>query len=185
MRYPHMFANAVRMAIMGYHFEKVTHQQVAVDDFKQYLTSELDTFKHTMSRFAKAQSNRIGEIGTHAHDLIVRVGSQYEAIHEDFRYGVQDALDVFQQSVFKQYLDAELHVFKEAVSHYTKAQHDRVGDVNAYVQHLLNRVHLQYEQMHHDFRYNVQDALDSFRRSVKLHLEQFFGSSHLQIDGLD
>ena len=118
MRYPHMFPNAVRMAIMGYHFEKVTQQQVAIDDFKLYLASELDIFKHTMAQSLKAQS-------------------------------------------------------------------DCVGEVSAYVQNLLNRVHAQYEQIHHDFRYAVHDALDSFRGSVKRHLEQFFGPACLQIEGLD
>jgi radical SAM superfamily enzyme YgiQ (UPF0313 family) len=34
LRYPHMLPNAVRLAIMGYHFEKITHYQIAVDDFK-------------------------------------------------------------------------------------------------------------------------------------------------------
>ena len=113
-----MFANAIRMAVMGYHFEKVTQQQVAIDDFKQYLTSELDTFKNTIAQFAKAQG-------------------------------------------------------------------DRVGDLRADVQSLLNRVHAQYEQIHDDFRYHVHDALDAFRISVKHHLEQFFGPSYPQIEGLD
>ena len=39
---------------MGYHFEKVTQQQVAIDDFKQYLVAELDTFKETVVGFAQA-----------------------------------------------------------------------------------------------------------------------------------
>jgi radical SAM superfamily enzyme YgiQ (UPF0313 family) len=118
MRYPRMFPNAVRMAIMGYHFEKVTQQQVAIDDFKLYLASELDMFKRTVSRSLKAQS-------------------------------------------------------------------DRVGEVSAYVQNLLTCVHTRYEQIHYDFRYTVQDALDAFRGSVKLHLEQLFGPACLQIEGLD
>jgi radical SAM superfamily enzyme YgiQ (UPF0313 family) len=185
MRYPHMFPNAVRMAIMGYHFEKVTQQQVAIDDFKQYLASELDTFKSTVSRFANAQSNRIGEMGLRTQHLLARVRKQYEDIHEDCRYGVQDTLDVFQKSVFKQYLDAELNVFQEAMSRSAKAHTDRLEDVSASVQSLFNRVHAQYEQIHHDFRSNVQDTLDAFRTAVKRHLEQGFGPASLQIEGLD
>ncbi|MCZ6872441.1 MAG: DUF4070 domain-containing protein [bacterium] len=102
LRYPHMFPNAVRMAIMGYHFEKVTHQQVAIDDFKQYLTSELDTFKKAVSQFANAQSNRIGEIDARAQELFARVRKKYEEIHEDFRYAAQGALDVFEKAVCNQ-----------------------------------------------------------------------------------
>ncbi len=181
-----MLPNAVRMAIMGYHFEKVTQQQVAIDDFKEYLAAELDTFKSTVSRFANAQSNRIGELGLRTQNLLARVRKQYEDIHEEFRYSVWDTLDVFQKSVFKQYLEAELNVFKEAVSRSAKAHTDRLEEVSACVQNLFNRVHAQYEQIHHDFRSNVQDTLDAFRGAVKRHLEQGFGPIHLQmIEGLD
>ena len=181
-----MLPNAVRMAIMGYHFERVTRQQVAIDDFKQYLACELDTFKGTVSRFANAQNNRIGEMSLRTRDLLARVRKQYEDIHEDFRHGVRDTLDAFQKSVFKQYLEAELNVFKEAVSRSAQAHTDRLDDVNACVQHLCNRVQAQYEQIHHDFRSNVQDALDAFRSAVKRHLEQDFGTNHLQmIERLD
>lgn len=181
MRYPHMFPNAVRMAIMGYHFEKITQQQVAIDDFKQYLASELDTFKSTVSRFANAQSNRIGEMGLRTQTLLARVRKQYEDIHEDFRSSVWDTLDGFQKSVFKQYLEAELNVFKDAVSRSAKVHTDRLEEVSECVQHLFNRVHAQYEQIHHDFRSNVQDALDAFRRDVNRHLEQGFGPLYLQM----
>jgi hypothetical protein len=181
-RYPSMLPNAVRMAIMGYHFEKVTYQQVAIDDFKQYLACELDTFKDTVSRFANAQSNRIGEMGQRTQHLLASVRKQYEDIHEDFRHGVRDTLDAFQKSVFKQYLEAELNVFKEAVSRSAHAHTDRLDDVNAYVQHLFNRVHAQYEQIHYDFRSNVQDTLEAFRSAVKRHLEQGLGPIHPHID---
>jgi hypothetical protein len=117
-RYPHMFPDAVRLAIMGYHFEKVTQQQVAIDDFKRYLASELNTFVLTVSQSLQAKSAR-------------------------------------------------------------------VEDVSVYVQNVFNRVYAQYEQIHYDFRYTVYDALDSFRGSVRFHLEQIFGPAQLQIEGLD
>jgi radical SAM superfamily enzyme YgiQ (UPF0313 family) len=116
-RFPHMFPNAVRMAIMGYHFEKVTQQQVAIDDFKLYLASELAIFKHTVSQALQARS-------------------------------------------------------------------DRVGEVSAYVHKLFNRVHAQYKQIHHDFRYAVHNALDAFRGSVQLHLEQLCDPAHLKSEGM-
>ena len=185
MRYPRQLPNAVRMAIMGYHYEKVTSQQVAIDDFKQYLASELDKFKETAAQFTEAQSDHIEDIGVQPQSLFARVRKQYEGIHEDFRYGVQDALEGFEKSVFKQYLEAELDVFKKAMARFAKTQSDRVGEVTTYAQSLLNRVHTQYEQIHHDFRDNLKDTLDSFQKSVKLHLEQFSGPTPLQIQGLD
>jgi radical SAM superfamily enzyme YgiQ (UPF0313 family) len=175
LRYPHMLANAVRMAIMGYHFEKITHYQVAVDDFKEYLTSELDAFQNAVARFGQAQSNRIGNIADRTRDLLAHGSKQYNDIHEDFRYGAQEALEVFQQSVFNHYLEAELHCFKEAVARFTKAPSDRVGEASLYVHNLFNRVHTQYAQLHHEVCDNVQDELDTFRKAIKHHLEQGFG----------
>ena len=182
--YPHMFADAVRLAIMGYHFEKVTQQQVAIDDFKQYLVAELDTFRETVGRFAQAPSHRIGDIGAQVQVLFAHARKQYNGIHSDFRHSVQDALQGFQQSVFHQYLEAELHVFKEAVGRFAKTQSDRVGDASVYVQTLFSRVQAHYEQIY-DGQYNAQEMLETFRQSVKLHLEQFFGPLPLQIKGLN
>jgi len=85
LRYPHMLANAVRLAIMGYHFEKITYQEVAIDDFKQYLTSELDTFHNAVTRVGQVQGNQIGNIADRAQDLLTHVGEQHNDIHEDFK----------------------------------------------------------------------------------------------------
>jgi radical SAM superfamily enzyme YgiQ (UPF0313 family) len=183
MRYPKRLPNAVRMAIMGYHYEKVTSQQVAIDDFKLYLSSELDKFKETAAQFAETQDD-IDDIAVQPQSLFARVRKRYEEIHEDFRYGVQDALEGFEKSVFKQYLEAELDAFKKAMARFAKTQSDRVGEASTYVQSLLNRVQTQYEQIHHDFQGNLKDTLDSFRKSVKFQLEQLSGPTP-QIQGLD
>jgi hypothetical protein len=185
LRYPHMFANAVRMAIMGYHFEKITQQQVAMDDFKQYLATELATFQHAVASFTHTQSTRMGHLGERVHHLLAQVARQYAAIHEDCRYGVQEALAVFQRSVFQHYLEAELQGFKDAVTRYAPMPRDRVGEMNQYVQHLLTRVHAQYAQLRHEVYDTAQDELDAFRKAIKLHFEQFFGPLHLHTEGLE
>ena len=180
-----LFPEAVRLAIMGYHFEKITRQTVAVDDFKQYLESEFNAFKATVSQVAQSQNDRIGEISMHAQELFARVRSAYEDIHKDFRYSAQDTLDAFQTSVFKEYLEAELDAFKATVSRFAKAQSDRIGEISGYAHTLLERVHVQYGHLHHDLRHNVNDSLETFRDTVKRHLEQLSGTPPLQIEGLD
>jgi radical SAM superfamily enzyme YgiQ (UPF0313 family) len=42
-RHRQHFSEAIRLAIKGYHFEKVTRQQIAVDDQKAFLQAELET----------------------------------------------------------------------------------------------------------------------------------------------
>jgi len=96
---PRLLTEAVRLAIMGYHFEKITSQQIAVHAFEEYLDAELAAFKETLSRFAKAQSQGLEEIKVYAQDLFARVQQRHEQIHRDFRYSAQDTLDSFRQAV--------------------------------------------------------------------------------------
>ena len=101
--HPRMIPEAVRLAITGYHFEKITSQNIAVHDFKEYLDKELESFRETVSRFAVTQSDRVGELSTHVGDLLYRVQQQYEKIHSDFRYHAQDTFESFQKSVNTQF----------------------------------------------------------------------------------
>ena len=183
--HPRFFPEAVRLAIMGYHFEKVTRQTVAVNDFKQFLEFEFNAFKEIVSQAGHSSNGRIGEIGLHAKKLFERVRVAYEAIHEDFRYSAQDTLDSFQTSVFKEYLEAELYAFRAIIARFAKAQSDRIGEIGGYVHTLLGRVHTQYEYIHQDFRHNVHDSLEAFRSTLKKHLEPFSGAIPLQFESLD
>lgn len=97
--HPKKFPEAVRLAIMGYHFEKITHQQIAVHNVAKYLKAELEAFKETLARFAKAQSQGIEEAGSAVQDLFARVQGQYDQIHRDFRDSVEEALDSFREAV--------------------------------------------------------------------------------------
>jgi radical SAM superfamily enzyme YgiQ (UPF0313 family) len=101
---PRLFPEAVRLAILGYHFEKTTSQQIAVDDFKQYLEAEFDAFKQKVSGLAKPEYQRVAEVRKFAWELFDRVHAKYEQIHEDFKYHVRDTLDSFKASV-KSHLD--------------------------------------------------------------------------------
>ena len=96
---PRLLTEAVRLAIMGYHFEKITSQQIAVHAFEEYLDAELVAFKEALSRFTKAQSQSIEEVRSYAQDLFARAQKRQEQIHRDFRYGAQEMLDSFRQAV--------------------------------------------------------------------------------------
>ncbi|HXK29342.1 MAG TPA: B12-binding domain-containing radical SAM protein [Candidatus Binatia bacterium] len=99
---PRVFSDAVRLAILGYHFEKTTSQQIAVDDFKRYLEAEFEFFKQALSRIATSEMQRIAEIQNSVRALLYRVHLKYDQIHEDFRYCLADALDSFKRSVESQ-----------------------------------------------------------------------------------
>ena len=182
--YPNMFPEAVRLAVMGYHLEKTTRHTIAVEDFRNFLALEMDTFKEKISQFAQTQEDRMDEVQNYSRHLFARVKKEYDSIHEDFRYAAYSALAGFQKSVFKEYLDAELNAFKDAVSTFAKAQSERLGELQTYIHNLFTRVRAQHEQLHDDFKQNVQESFDAFRDSIQGHLEQLFGSVPVQIEGL-
>ncbi len=179
-----MFPEAVRLAIMGYHLEKITRHTVAVEDFRTFLSGEMDSFKAEISQFAHAQGDRMHEIQKYTKRLFARVKAEYESIHKDFRYAAHSALENFQNSMFKEYLEAELTAFKEAVAAFAKAQSERLGELQAYLSTLFARVRAQQAQLHDDFKQNVQETFDAFQESVTRHLEQLFGSMPVQIEEL-
>ena len=186
-----MFPEAVRLAVMGYHLEKITRHTVAVEDFRHFLAHEMDTFKENVSQFVGDQGDRMSEIQNYSRQLFARIKTEYNAIHEDFRYAAHSALVGFQQSMFKEYLEAELTAFKATVGTFAKAQTERLGELQAYVHSIFARVRAQHAQLynvfkHHtdDFKQNVEETFDAFHESVTRHLEQLFGSVPVQIDGL-
>ncbi len=182
--HPEMFPEAVRLAVMGYHLEKTTRHTIAVEDFRKFLDYEMDTFKEEVSQFTQTQGDRMNEIQNYSRKLFTRVRKEYDSIHEDFRYAAHSALAGFQKSMFKEYLDAELNAFKEAVSTFAKAQTERLSELQAYVHNLFARVRAQHEQLHDDFKQNAQETFDAFRDSVTRHLEQLFGSVPVQLEEL-
>ena len=182
--YPKMFPEAVRLAVMGYHLEKTTRHTIAVEDFRNFLAHEMDTFKAEISQPTQPQGNRMSEIQNYSRKLFIRVKKEYDSIHEDFRYAAHSALAGFQKSVFKEYLDAELNAFKATVSTFAKAQTEKLGELQTYIHNLFSRVRAQHEQLHDDFKQNAQETFDAFRDSIQRHLEQLFGSVPVQIEEL-
>ncbi len=189
--YRSMFPEAVRLAVMGYHLEKITRHTVAVEDFRNFLAHEIETFKEKISQFTQVQDDRMNEVQNYSQKLFARVKTEYNAIHEDFRYAAQGALTGFQESLFKEYLEAELRAFKDAAGAFAKTQSERLGELQVYVHRLLARVRAQHAQLYDSFRHHTddlsrhtQEAFDVFRESIARHLEQLFGSVPVQIEGL-
>ena len=189
--YPGMFPEAVRLAVMGYHLEKITRHTVAVEDFRNFLAEEMDTFKADIPRLVEGHGERMSEIHSYSRQLFGRIQSEYNTIHKDFQYAAHSALIGFQQSMFKEYLAAEFDAFKATVGDFAKAQTERLGELQAYIHSIFDRVRAQHAQLHNvfkhhtdDFKQNVQETFDAFQESVTRHLENLFGSVPVQIEGL-
>lgn len=101
---PRLLPDAIRMAVKGYHFERMTRETIAADDFRQFLTKELDAFRETAARFIKEKHMRLEEIWSRAQYLFATASSRYEKLHKDFRYSVEETLADFIKTI-RMYLD--------------------------------------------------------------------------------
>ena len=97
--HPRMLPEAIRLAAMGYHFEKITRQQILIHDFKEFLAAELQLFKEAISHHA------VEEVRDRRQELFTRVQARYTSIPDDFRYngdGIEPALESFRFAVNEQ-----------------------------------------------------------------------------------
>ena len=95
--HPRLLPEAIRLATMGYHFEKITRQQIAIHDFKAYLAAELDAFKEALHSVGEA-----GEADGRREALFARVQARCNEISGDLRHqadGVEGALRSLQYAV--------------------------------------------------------------------------------------
>ena len=182
--YPKMLPAAVWLAIMGYHFEKLTRHTIAVENFRNLLGLEMDTFKEKVSQFVRVQGDWVNEMQDYSRQLLARINKEYNSIHEDFQYAVHEAFASFQNAMSNEYLDAELSAFKATISTFAQAPTENFGELQTSVHDLFARVRAQHEQLHDDFKQEVKETFDAFYDSVRCHLEQFFGAVPVQIEGL-
>ncbi|MDE0620495.1 MAG: DUF4070 domain-containing protein [Bryobacterales bacterium] len=96
--HPRMLTLALRLAALGYHFERVTRQQIMIYDFKQFLEAELDVFRKAVSHRAKHPDAVLDR----RRALFARVETRYRLIPSDLRYnedGIEPALKSFRATV--------------------------------------------------------------------------------------
>ena len=95
--YPGMLSDAIYLAAMGYHFEKISRQQIAIHDFLGFLRNELEVLQEAVSGGVSEEEIRI-----RSQTSLERAQSLYQSISDEFRYqgdGLADALQSFRQTV--------------------------------------------------------------------------------------
>ena len=92
--HPRMLPEAIRLAALGFHFEKITRQQTAIHDFKAFLLTELEMFRETVSRSVQ----EVETAGPRRQEVLARAHARCKSIPDDFRYhgdGIEPALESF------------------------------------------------------------------------------------------
>ena len=96
--HPRLLPMAVRLAAMGYHFEKITRQQNTIRAFMEFLTAELDRFDVTAAR-GRRQAD---EVRSRREEALRQARERYESIPGEFRYdgdGLEHALASFRSAM--------------------------------------------------------------------------------------
>ena len=93
-----MLPEALLLAALGYHFEKITRQHTALQAFKDFLESGLSVFREAVSH---AGTNG-DSFERRRRTLLARVDSRWRSIPADFRFdadGIDEAVASFRSAV--------------------------------------------------------------------------------------
>ena len=96
--YPRMLPDAIYLAAMGHHFEKIGRQQIAIHDFLSFLRNELETVPEAVS----GSASEADETGSRRQTSLDRAQQRYESIPDEFRYrgdGLEDVLLSFRRAM--------------------------------------------------------------------------------------
>ena len=96
--HPRLLPEAIRLAALGYHFEKITRQQMAIHEFREFLAAELSLFKETLSHPVEP----VDAINDRREELFTRVHARYRSIPGDYRYDgdeIEPELETFRFAV--------------------------------------------------------------------------------------
>ena len=96
---PRLLPEAMFLSILGYHFQMVASQEIAVYDFKNFLKSELCVLEQTISNLNRDGVSRVERVDALIGETLSTVDSHYGRIHSDFRGALQGSLGSFLSSV--------------------------------------------------------------------------------------
>ncbi|RMF87403.1 MAG: hypothetical protein D6736_12860, partial [Nitrospinota bacterium] len=180
--YPKMFPEAVRWAILGYHFERLVAETVAVEDFRESIRHAYAEFEQKVIAASQALPAWGRDIGVYAQQLLVQMYRQYERIHQDFRHSVHGAWQWFQ--AFMTYCTTHID---EVRSFYTIApifQRLFTGDTwETFLRTLPYRIKGQRFEPAGEIRLPQVIAIAPATRSLALvrSLETFFGELGIKV----
>ncbi|MEW6382295.1 MAG: B12-binding domain-containing radical SAM protein [bacterium] len=97
---PRMFSEAVRQAIMGYHFFKITREILAVDDFKSQVRLMIDSYRQkVVDAYSLELEKAMKDLRIAKDNLLKDLHKEYLKIDKDFRHLVEESLRTLESSL--------------------------------------------------------------------------------------
>lgn len=97
---PRMFPEAVRQAVMGYHFFKITREILAVDDFKSRVGWMKEMYREKiLNAYSLEIDKAITELRTVKDNILKELRKEYLKIDKDFRHQVEESFRTLESSL--------------------------------------------------------------------------------------
>jgi radical SAM superfamily enzyme YgiQ (UPF0313 family) len=180
-----LFPKAVKMALFGYHFFRITKELVAVDEF----SASIEKIRLNLrSRIERVSFDRLEDIvmdffsldrGVLEKTLVARVQKKYRLLHQDFRVNIEEPM--------KRLAD-EFHVYIEMVTQSMMKKLEvmiangsgSIHELKEYCTEIKQQARKKYRYMNNDFRNYFDGLLEYFDRRVDMiviELESRYGLS--------
>ncbi|MCL6583460.1 MAG: B12-binding domain-containing radical SAM protein [bacterium] len=97
---PRMFPEAVRQAIMGYHFFKITREILAVDDFKTRVRLMIEAYREKiLDAYSLEFDKAAKELKIIKDNLLKELRKEYLKIDKDFRHLVEESFRTLESAL--------------------------------------------------------------------------------------
>ncbi len=167
---PGMFPKAVKMALFGYHFFRITKEILAADD----LSASIETMRRGLrSRIDRARFGRLEDI---VRDLlaldrevfgkafIAAAHKKYRMLHDDFQRAIEEPMRKLAEDM-RIYFDTMTQTMKKKIEGRVRAG-DSLLEMQAYCCALKLRARKKYRYISNDFRTYFDEALELFESRV-------------------
>ena len=168
-----MFPKAVKMALFGYHFFRITKELVTVDEFSAYIEKIRLNLR---SRIERISFDRLDDIlrdvftldrGVLEKALVAGAQKKYRLLHQDFRVNIEEPM--------KKLVD-EFHVYIEMVTQSMKRKLEgmiangsgSIKELKEYCTEIKQQARKKYRYLNSDFRTYFHTLLEFFERRVDM-----------------
>ncbi len=167
---PGLFPKAVKMALFGYHFFRITKEILAADD----LSASIETMRMSLrNRIERARFGRMEDIvrellaldrEVFGKTFAAAVRMKYRMLHDDFHSTIEEPMKKLAEDM-RIYIDAMTLSMKKKIEAMAPGG-DSLPDLQKYCRALKARARKKYRSVNRDFRAYFDEALELFESRV-------------------
>jgi radical SAM superfamily enzyme YgiQ (UPF0313 family) len=180
-----MFPKAVKMALYGHHFFRMTKELVAVDE----LSASIEKIRQSLrSRIERFSFDRLDDAlrdvfaldhGFHENALIARIEKKYRRLHGDFRDNVEEPMKKLMDE-FHVYIEMVVQSMRNRLEGMIANGNGSIHELKEYCAGIKQQARKRYLHLNRDLRAYYCNLLEFFNRRIDMivvELESRYGLS--------